>query len=166
MRKISANIHYCILRARHGDLINVVAVIQSLSCVQLTVTSQTVAHQTSLSMEFSRQEYWSGLPPSPPGDLPDPRIDPESPALQAEPLTIEPPGLQLNSCSKLMRWTLAQSSSTVDKMTHRWDKQLAQGHSSTAKPGFDPQTVLDSKICSLNSMHYSAYTRPQMTTGR
>ena len=41
----------------------------------------TVAHQASLSMGLSRQEYWSGLPFPPPGDLPDPGIEPMSPAL-------------------------------------------------------------------------------------
>ena len=41
-----------------------------------------VAHQASLSMEFSRQEYWSGLPFPSPGDLPDPEIEPGSPAFQ------------------------------------------------------------------------------------
>jgi len=44
----------------------------------------TVACQAPLSMEFSRQEYWSGLPFPSSGDLPDPRIEPESPALQAD----------------------------------------------------------------------------------
>ena len=43
-----------------------------------------VACQAPLSMEFSRQEYWSGLPFSSPGDLPDPGIEPRSPALQAD----------------------------------------------------------------------------------
>ena len=47
-------------------------------------TPWTVAHQASLSMGFSRQEYWSGLPFSSPGDLPDPGIKPRSPALQAD----------------------------------------------------------------------------------
>ena len=42
-----------------------------LSRVQLFVTLWTVAHQTSLSMGFPRQEHWSGLPFPPPGDLPD-----------------------------------------------------------------------------------------------
>ena len=46
-----------------------------------SVTSWTVASQAPLSMEFSRQEYWSGLPFSSPGDLPDPGIEPTSPAL-------------------------------------------------------------------------------------
>ena len=49
----------------------------------------TVAHQAPLSMEFSRQEYWSGLPFPPPGDLPDPGIEPRSPALQADSLPTE-----------------------------------------------------------------------------
>ena len=55
------------------------------SVVSNPVTPWTVARQAPLSMEFSRQEYWSGLPFPPPGDLPpDPRIEPlslESPAL-------------------------------------------------------------------------------------
>ena len=42
-------------------------------------------------LEFSRQEYWNGLP-SPPGDLPDPGMEPRSPALQADSLVSEPPG--------------------------------------------------------------------------
>ena len=54
------------------------------SCVQLFVTPWTVAHQAPLSMGFSRQEYWSGLPCPSPGDLSDPGIKPAflmSPAL-------------------------------------------------------------------------------------
>ena len=47
---------------------------QSLSRVQLFATLWTVAHQAPLSMRFSRQEYWTGLPFPPPGDLPDPGI--------------------------------------------------------------------------------------------
>ena len=48
--------------------------------------------QASLSMGFSRQEYWSGLPFPSPGDFPDPGIEPGSPALEADTLTSEPPG--------------------------------------------------------------------------
>ena len=51
-----------------------------------------VAHQAPLSMEFSRQEYWSGLPFPSPGDLPDPGIEPGSLALQADSLLSEPSG--------------------------------------------------------------------------
>ena len=47
---------------------------------------------SSLSMGFCRQEYWSGLPCPPPGDPPNRRVKPESPALQADSLPIEPPG--------------------------------------------------------------------------
>ena len=62
------------------------------SLVRLFVTSWTAAHQAPPSMGFSRQEYWSGLPFPSPGDLPDPGIEPRSPALQADALTSEPPG--------------------------------------------------------------------------
>ena len=63
---------------------------------QLCPTPQTVAHQTCLSMGFSRQEYWSGLPFPSPGDFPDPRIEPRSPALQEDSLLSEPPGKPIN----------------------------------------------------------------------
>ena len=52
----------------------------------------TIAPQASLSMGFSKQEYWSGLPFPSPGDLPDPGIEPRSPSLQAEALPSEAPG--------------------------------------------------------------------------
>ena len=51
-----------------------------------------VARQAPLSMGFSRQEYWNGLPFPSPGDLPDPGIEPGSPALQADTLSSEPLG--------------------------------------------------------------------------
>ena len=56
------------------------------SCPTLA-TPWTVARQAPLSMGFSRQEYWSGLPLPSPGDLTDPGIEPVSPALQAESFT-------------------------------------------------------------------------------
>ena len=57
-----------------------------LSCfsVRLFMPPWTVVHQAPLSMEFSRQEYWSGLPCPLPGDLHDPGIEPASPALQVD----------------------------------------------------------------------------------
>ena len=65
---------------------------KSLSLVQLFATPWTVAYKAPPSMGFSRQEYWSGLPFPSPGDLPDPGIELESPALQAHALPSEPPG--------------------------------------------------------------------------
>ena len=50
----------------------------SHSVMSDSVTLWTVAHQAPLPMEFSRQEYWSGLPIPPPGDLPNPGIEPVS----------------------------------------------------------------------------------------
>ena len=63
---------------------------KSLSRVLLFATLWTVAYQAPPSMGFSRQEYWSGLPFPSPGDLPDPGIEPWSPALRADALTSEP----------------------------------------------------------------------------
>ena len=61
------------------------------SCLTLA-TPWPVAHQAPPSMGFSRHAYWSGLPFPPPGDLPDPGIEPASPALAGGFLTTEPPG--------------------------------------------------------------------------
>ena len=67
-----------------------VCVLVTQSC--LIVALWTVAHQVPLSMGFSRQEYWSGLPFLTPEDLPDTGIKPRSSALQADSLLSEPPG--------------------------------------------------------------------------
>ena len=61
-----------------------------------SVTPWAVAHQAPLSMVFSRQEYWSGLPFPSPGDLPDPGIKPTSPALAGRFFTTEPAGKPLS----------------------------------------------------------------------
>ena len=55
------------------------------------IPTKSAAYQADLSMEFSRQEYWSRLPFPSPGDLPDPGIEPGSPALQADSLPSETP---------------------------------------------------------------------------
>ena len=67
------------------------------------MTLWTIARQAPLSMGFSRQEYWSGLPYPPPGYLPDPGMEPAtpaSPALQADSFPTEPPG---KPCKEYMR---------------------------------------------------------------
>ena len=61
-------------------------VLSRCSCVRLFVTPWAIARQAPLSVGFSRQEYWSGLPCPPPGGLPDPGTEPRSPALQADAL--------------------------------------------------------------------------------
>ena len=62
--------------------------VKSPSRVRLFATPWTVAYEAPPSMEFSWQEYWSGLPFPSPGDLPHPGIEPLSPALQADVFTI------------------------------------------------------------------------------
>ena len=80
---------------------------------QTLVTLSTIAHQSHLSMEFSRQEYWSGLLFPLPGNLPDPGIEPAAPALQAVALPSESPG-------KLL------SKGEAEQTYHEWSHQCAQ----------------------------------------
>ena len=74
-------------------IINSLCVLSHFSHVQLFATLWTVAHQASLSMRFSRQANWRGLPFPPPGDLPDPGVNPKSlasPALAGGLFTAKP----------------------------------------------------------------------------
>ena len=68
-----------------------------LSCDRLFVILWTGARQAPLSMGFSRQAYWSELPCPPLGDLPNPEIEPRSPALQVGSLPSQPPGKPKNT---------------------------------------------------------------------
>ena len=85
--------------------------VKTLSRVWLFATPWSVAHQAPLSMGFSRQEYWSGLPFPSPADLPHPGIELRSPALQADALLSELPGnlLQKPPCSPdTLRWVVSK----------------------------------------------------------
>ena len=72
------------------------------SRVQFFASLWTVAHQTPLSMGFSRQEYWSGLPCPPPGNLPDPEIKPVSSAFQMDSFPVSHQGSPVKSYSGLV----------------------------------------------------------------
>ena len=77
------------------DLTAVHACVLSHSVVSDSAASWTVAHQASLSMKFSRQEYWRGVPFPPPGDLSNPGVEPASLAsltLEGRFFTAAPPG--------------------------------------------------------------------------
>ena len=76
----------------HFGLYVVVVAVSLLSLHLTLVTPRTIARQAPLSVGFSRQEYWSGLPFLSPGDLPDPGIEAESCTLQADSLPSELPG--------------------------------------------------------------------------
>ena len=84
---------------------------ESLSCIWFFATPWTVAIQASLSMEFSRQEYWSGLPFPSPEELPNPGVEPWSPASQADSLSSALQGTPSKSLSHVWLfvtpWTVA-----------------------------------------------------------
>ena len=86
---------------------------ESLSCVQLFATPWVVVCQAPLSMEFSKQEYWSGELFPFPGDLPNPGTEPRSPALQVDSLPSEPPGKPRN-------WHTYTQFSSVLSLSHVW----------------------------------------------
>ena len=71
-------IHACTLLEPPSQSRFIECVLSHFSHVRFFVTLWTVARQATLSMGLSRQEYWSGLPCPPPGDLPDPGIEPKS----------------------------------------------------------------------------------------
>ena len=76
----------------------------SLSHVQLIVNPWTIVHQASLSLGFSRQESWKGLPFPPPGDLSNAGMEPGSPELQEDSLQSKPPGKSLS-----IHWGLSKT---------------------------------------------------------
>jgi len=80
----------------HSPTWHIMHAMSLYSCPTLA-TPWTVANQALLSIVFSRQEHWSGLPCPPPGDLPNPGIEPRSPVLQTDCLPSEPPGKPMNT---------------------------------------------------------------------
>ena len=91
LRTLNDAQHFC-LHPRVGFRYHCISeMCYSLSRVQLFATPWPVVHRVPPSMGFSGQEYWSGLPFRSPGHLSDPRIEPRSPALQANSLPSEPP---------------------------------------------------------------------------
>ena len=71
---------------------------------------------SSLSMKFSKQEYWSRLPFSSPGDFPDPGMEPKSPALAGRFLTIEPPEKPINNCRSRQKYMLQLASEILQQI--------------------------------------------------
>src|SRR5574339_62144 len=94
---------------------------KSLSRVRLFATPWTVAYHSPLSMGFSRQEYWSGLPFPSPGDLPNPGIEPRSPTLRVDALPSEPPG-KLYSHNKHLKLTRLELTIERSYQTHSHNK--------------------------------------------
>ena len=101
---------------------------KSFSHVRLFAIPWTVVYQASLSMGFSRQEYWSGLPFPSPGDLPDPGIEPRSPALQADTLPSETPYKNVSIQLHIWMFTCYRYDQSTGLIIYKqivtWDKSL------------------------------------------
>ena len=108
-----------------------------LSHLWLFSTPRTVAYQAPLSMGFSRQKYWSGLPFPSPGDLPNPGIKSRSPTLQADALTSEPPEKgNAKECSNYC---------TIALISHTSKVMLK-----FSKPGFSSMWIMNFQIFKLD----------------
>ena len=105
-----------------------VCVLVAQSCLTLC-NPMDLAHQAPLSMEFFRQEYWTGLPFTSPADLSNPGIKPASSALQADSLPSEPPGKPFyfstwyETKDKPQKFNVSRENSPWDKNTQLRDKQ-------------------------------------------
>ena len=113
-------------------------------------TPWTVAHQALLFLGFSRQEHWSRLPCPPPRDLPNPGIEPRSPALQADSLSSEPPGkssviIQFSSVAQLCL-TLCDpmNRSTPGLPVHHQLPEFTQTHAHQVGDSIQPSHPLSS----------------------
>ena len=113
----------------------------SLSHVRLFATPWTVAYQSPQSMEFSRQEYWSGLPFPSPGDLPNLGIKPGSPALQADALLSEPPGSPFKG-----GWTEKQEGGKMEGIQEKALAILLSDHSSGTQSFREPSNSKKNNI--------------------
>ena len=92
------------------SVLHVKVKVKSLSHVRPFATPWTAAYQAPPSMGFSRQEYWSGMPFPSPGDLPNPGIEPGSPALQGA-------SLPLSHLESPSRWWLSGTHNTVNGLS-------------------------------------------------
>ena len=131
---------------------------KSLSHVRFFGTPWTVACQAPPFMEFSRQEYWSGLPFPSPGDLPDPGIKPGSPALQADALPSEPLGKpivgqgdQLNSQDSNGAWK--ENYGFVPRIWGRLNEKLFLWVSVYC----EPSSFCYSRSCSRKTWHFTQF---------
>ena len=125
-------------------------VVQSLNCIWLFGTPWIVAFQAPLSTGISRQEYWSGLPFPPPGDLPNSGIKPGFPALQVGSLPSEPRGNILSTylkVAKRVKW----SHHTQHTHTHTNDNYVM---------GVSTNLIVIILECKYISNHHSVYLKP------
>ena len=138
--------------------------VKFLSRVRFFATPWTVAYQAPPSMEFSRQEYWNGFPFPSPGDLPNLRIKPGSPALLADTLPSEPPGkLPRSSLSRVQGYPQDGRCQQMKKDRERDKERMTQGDQASVskarhfifREGFYTLSCTYSKVKNAESTQHS-----------
>ena len=123
------------------------------SCVQLFATPWTITYQTPLTMGFSKQRYWSGLPFPSPWDFPDPGIKPRSPTLQADTLPSEPSGKPKNVQTTVQLIALISHSSKVMlKIFHAMLQQYMNWEFPDVQAGFRKGWGTRDQIANIHKM--------------
>ena len=123
----------------------ILCMLSHFSHVRLFATPCTVTHQTPLSMGFSRQEYWSGLPFPPPGGLPNPDIEPASPALQVDSSPLSHKGSP--RCFVWCVLSVQFSRSVVSDSLQPHESQHARPPCPSPIPGVHPNPCQSSRWC-------------------
>ena len=121
---------------------NSIVVVQSLSHVRFFATLRTVACQALLSMEISRQEYWSGLPFPSPGYLPNPGIKPTSPAFAGRLFTAQPPGKAQISSDLGILWSMTLPSEPEAPPSKSFILFLERQHMFADEQSYQPVSCL------------------------
>jgi len=123
----------------------ILCMLSHFSHVRLFATPCTVTHQTPLSMGFSRQEYWSGLPFPPPGGLPNPEIEPACPALQVDSSPLSHKGSP--RCFVWCVLSVQFSRSVVSDSLQPHESQHARPPCPSPIPGVHPNPCPSSRWC-------------------
>ena len=121
-------------------------VLSRFSCVQLFVTLWTIAHQAPLSMGFSRQEYWSGLPCPSPGDLPNPEI---------EHLSLMSPALAGGFFSTSATWEALNHSLLLLLLLIRFSRVRLCDPMDYSPPGFSVHGIFQARILQWVAISFS-----------
>ena len=163
-------------RRQSNSILALACMLGCFRCVQLFVTRWTIAPQAPLSMGPSRQQYWSGLPCPPPGDLPNPRIKPlllcllhwqaGSSDINHSKIVYDTPPRVMEIKTKINKWGLIKLKSffTTKKTISKVKRQPSEWEKIVANEATDKELI--SKIQATHAAQYLKNKRPNTKIGQ